>query len=140
MISIFCKILFSLILNGNNNNLYFDCVEIPKISLFNYVLRIKRFTYLEKYHIIYALIYIKRFLEKDFYLNNNNIHKITGIAIMLSHKFLEDQTYDSKYYSKVLGIEIKEMNILELIFLYQIDWKLFVSDDEFEKNDLLFNT
>jgi len=138
MIKKFCELLFAKISNKNNTILYYDCVEIPPISLDKFLIRIKRFSFLEEYHIIYSLIYINRFLQNDFFLSERNIHKITAIAILSSHKFIEDNVYTFKYYSKVFGIELNELFDLEIFFLERIEWKLYVPDQEYENYKLLF--
>jgi hypothetical protein len=47
-------------------------------------------------------------------------------------KYNEDEYYDNKFYAKVGGVTLKEMNILEISFLKLIDFKLYISEEIFE--------
>ena len=51
----------------------------------------------------------------------------------MSIKFNEDRYYDNKYYSKIAGVKVKELKQIEYKFLDLIDFKLFISEDEFLK-------
>ena len=50
---------------------------------------------------------------------------------MTSIKFLEDKYYKNEYYAKVGGVSLKELNCLEVEFLYLIDFNLFINEELF---------
>ena len=52
---------------------------------------------------------------------------------MLSAKFYDDLYYSNAYYAKVGGVKINELNSLEAAFLEMIEFRLFVSPEEFEQ-------
>ena len=106
----------------------------PKISLYDYVSRIQKYTAIEKNTIILALIYIDRVCEiNSFHLTSYNIHRILFISILTAIKYNEDSVYSNKYYSEVAGVSLKELNSMENSFLELLDFKLFVTVEEFNK-------
>ena len=49
---------------------------------------------------------------------------------MLAAKFFDDQYFNNAYYGKVGGVTCKEVNSLEIEFLFMINFNLFVSESE----------
>ena len=112
----------------------FDHDNIPKISLFNYLLRIKKYSRIENSSIIIALIYIDRICKKKkIVLTKYNIHRIILSSILISIKNNEDIIYDNLYFSKIGGVTPDELFKLEKEFLKIIDFELYVSDELYNK-------
>ena len=108
--------------------------KTPKISLYDYISRIQKYSFCEKNTLILSLIYIDRFCElSNINLTNNNIHRIFFISNLIAIKYNEDSIYSNKYYSEIAGISFEELNLMENYFLKLIDFNLFVSKDEFKK-------
>ena len=106
----------------------------PKISIYEYVSRIQKYCAIEKNIIILGLIYIDRICDINrLRLTNYNIHRILFISILIALKYNEDSIYSNKYYSEVAGVSLKELNSMEISFLELLDFKLFVSEEEFKK-------
>ena len=106
----------------------------PKISIYEYVSRIQKYCAIEKNIIILGLIYIDRICDINrLRLTNYNIHRILFISILIALKYNEDSIYSNKYYSEVAGVSLKELNSMENSFLELLDFKLFVSEEEFKK-------
>ena len=77
--------------------------------------------------LIISIIYIDRFIQLNRYiLSMNNIHKILLSSCLLSIKFNEDINYNAKYYSKVVGLPIYDLNNLEFYFYVKLNFTLFV--------------
>ena len=101
----------------------------PKISLFDYLLRIQKYTEVEDSTLIIALIYIDRICKKKgIVLSKYNIHRLLFTAILIAIKYNEDIICDNLYYSKIAGVTKKELQVLEYEFLKIIDFDLFVSN------------
>ena len=134
--------ILTLILKTNNpkknpsqkNNNAFYSERIPKISLYDYIKRIHKYTFVEINTMILSLIYIDRIcVVKDFDLNYYNIHKILFTAILVAIKYNEDDIFNNKHYSQVSGVSIKELNLMERQMLVLLEFKLYVDDNDFEK-------
>jgi hypothetical protein len=120
--------------NGKKDNSPFVHEHAPKISIFDYLLRIQKYSNIENSTFIIALIYIDRICEKKkIILTKYNIHRILFTSILIATKYNEDIIYDNLFYSKIAGVTIKELLILENYFLNIIDFDLFVSDDIYQK-------
>src|ERR1700760_2855296 len=72
---------------------------------------------------------------------DNNPHRIALqcgrrmflTALMLASKYLQDRNYSAKAWSKITGLQVKEINLNEIAFLLAIDWKLHVQETTFER-------
>ena len=120
--------------NHYKDNSLFARQKIPKISIFDYLLRIQKYTGIEDSTIIISLIYIDRICKrKGIVLSEYSIHRLLFIAIIIAIKYNEDIIYDNLYYSKIGGVTKKELLILENEFLKLIDFNLFVSNKIYQK-------
>ena len=120
--------------NGKKDNSPFVHEHAPKISIFDYLLRIQKYSNIENSSFIIALIYIDRICtKKGIILTKYNIHRILFTAILIAAKYNEDIIYDNLYYSKIAGVEIKELLDLENAFLNYIDFELFISNDIYKQ-------
>ena len=120
--------------NSKNQNDIFSHGRVPKIPLFDYLLRIQKYTRIDNSTIIMALIYIDRVcIRKGLTLTNYNIHRLLFTSILISIKFNEDIIYDNLLYSKIGGIPLAELNKLEQEFLKRIGFSLFVSEEVYKK-------
>ena len=116
-----------------NLNSVFNCTLVPQISLYDYLSRIVKYTNIEKSTLIISLIYIDRICQRNFYINEHNIHKVLFASILVSIKYNEDDFYKNNYYSQIAGVSVKELFRMESDFLALIDFTLFVNDDLYEK-------
>jgi len=81
-----------------------------------------------------SLIYIDRLCEKiQIEMSNNNIHRLILTSCLIAIKYNEDDYYSNTHYSKVGGISMQELNILEDEFIVGLDWNVWVDKDLFDK-------
>jgi hypothetical protein len=52
---------------------------------------------------------------------------------LLAIKYNEDDYYSNKYYAKVGGINLDELNSLEYNFLILLDFDVFIDEETYEK-------
>ena len=96
----------------------FTTVNIPSMSIKDYLLRLSQFTRVNESTIILILIYIDRICKMNkFRLNFNNIYKIIICSMIIAIKYNEDNFYSSEVYAKLGGITVRELNFLEFQFL-----------------------
>ena len=123
------------------NKMCFSSNSIPKISIYDYLKRIQTYTNIEKNTLILSLIYIDRICKKSkLILTYYNIHRIIFSAILISIKYNEDNYYNNKYYAEIAGIKINELNSIEYNFIKLCDFKIFVSDEIFNKYNSHLNS
>ena len=113
----------------------FYCKKIPNISIIRYADRIHKYSKCSESCIVMALIYIDRFLKKStqITLNPQSIHRLLLTAIVLAIKFSDDIFYANQHYSKIGGINCRELNLMESSFLKGIDYSLYILPDTFNE-------
>jgi hypothetical protein len=121
--------------NENSPATYFHANKPPSMPISSYLKRLEQFMKCSEESFIFALIYLDRLSEQesDFIINDFCIHRVFLAALVVAAKFIDDKYYKNSYYARVGGINTCEMNTLEHQFLILIDFRLFVSPDEFEK-------
>ncbi|KAK3500689.1 cyclin-domain-containing protein [Neurospora crassa] len=54
-------------------------------------------------------------------------------ALILASKYLQDRNYSAKAWSKISGLNVKEINQNEMAFLLAVNWKLHIPDHLYER-------
>ena len=110
-------------------NSVFTSKFTPKISIGDFVNKIIKFTKTSESTFILGLIYINKFCKlNDVILTDYNTHRIFLTAILLAKKYNEDNFYSNKFFSKVCGIKLKDLNVMEYNFLIDISFDLYVKN------------
>jgi hypothetical protein len=116
----------------------FHSKAIPSISLADYVERIIRYASIDPLILLTMLIYNDRLLERYlpgiyyFFRNHSlattlSVHRFIITSIMIATKALCDSYLSNTRYSKIGGLGVKELNVLEVEMLFMINFKLIVS-------------
>ena len=117
-----------------NSNLYLN------ISLYDYIIRIQKYSFIEKSTLVLALIYIDRFCKLGkIMLTYYNIHRIIFIAVLIAIKYNEDKFFQNDYYAKVSGIPIDKLKKLEYTFFCMCDFNMYISHETFDKYNKFLN-
>lgn len=112
----------------------FTSLSIPCISLSDYLHRIWKYSNMDESSLILALIYIDRLCKKKkIILTEFNVHRILFSSLLISIKFNEDKYFTNKYYSKIGGMGLKQLNDMEMEFLVNINFDMFVEPRFYEK-------
>lgn len=89
--------------------------------------------------IIISIIFLDKFLAQNFVLTKKNYLNVIFICMMITHKLYDDNTYNNKDYTKILGAtEEKDIFNMEMEFLTKIDFNLFIDENEFKKYKIKF--
>lgn len=112
----------------------FDCREIPDMTIESYLERIFKYTRAGPSVYVVAYVYIDRFCQNNpgFRINTRNVHRLLITTIMVASKYVEDMNYRNSYFARVGGLTTKELNELELEFLFLMGFKLHVNVSIFE--------
>ncbi|KAI8340151.1 cyclin-domain-containing protein [Chlamydoabsidia padenii] len=91
-------------------------------------------TQLSESVVILSLKYIAKLLQKSPHIQGaeGSEYRLFIVALMLANKFHDDNTYTNKTWSDVSGMKLYELDIMELEFLFQIDFGLFIPRVEFD--------
>jgi hypothetical protein len=113
----------------------FHALKQPNIGVLEYIERIGKYANCSDECFVLALIYIDRVIRDNpkFQVNSLNIHRLLITSIMLAAKFFDDQYYNNVFYGKVGGIPRKEINSLEVEFLFMVNFNLYVTTEHYRQ-------
>lgn len=112
----------------------FHALRAPSISIQDYLDRIFKYASCSCECFVLALIYIDRVIQRqNFVINSLNVHRIIITSVMLSAKFFDDHYFKNAFYAKVGGVPCSEINVLEVEFLFLINFSLHVSPDNYSR-------
>ena len=63
-------------------------------------------------------------LYPDFTINTLTVHRFLITAATVAAKGLSDSFWNNSTYARVGGVRVAELKLLELEFLYRVDWKI----------------
>jgi len=106
----------------------------PSITLKNYIDLCLQHFYCSDECYVLALVYISRITKTQPGLTvcSLSVHRLLFFALLLATKFQDDKRYSNKYYAKLGGLPLEEVNMLELKFLKLLDWRAKVEPQEYQ--------
>jgi len=112
----------------------FQAIRPPHVTIKSYLKRIVKYSNCSEQCFILALIYIDRLnrISERFKVNSLNVHRLIITSIMLGAKFFDDKYYNNAYFGKVGGVSCKEINLLEIEFVFMINFNLYVERGLYE--------
>ncbi|KAH8593194.1 cyclin-domain-containing protein [Bisporella sp. PMI_857] len=98
----------------------------PGISVLDYLARLAKHATLTPPLLLSMVYYIDRLcsLYPAFTITTLTVHRFLITAATVAAKGLSDQFWNNATYARVGGIKIAELGLLELDFLYRVDWKI----------------
>jgi hypothetical protein len=98
----------------------------PGISVVDYLQRLAKHATLTPPILLSMVYYIDRLclLYPAFTINTLTVHRFLITAATVASKGLSDAFWNNATYARVGGIKITELGLLELDFLYRLDWKI----------------
>ncbi|KAE8449182.1 hypothetical protein EG329_008349 [Mollisiaceae sp. DMI_Dod_QoI] len=98
----------------------------PGISVLDYLQRLAKHATLTPPLLLSMVYYIDRLclLYPAFTINTLTVHRFLITAATVAAKGLSDSFWNNSTYARVGGIKIAELGLLELDFLYRVDWKI----------------
>lgn len=63
-------------------------------------------------------------LYPDFTINTLTVHRFLITAATVAGKGLSDSFWNNSFYARVGGVKVAELKLLELEFLYRVDWRI----------------
>lgn len=81
-----------------------------------------------------ALLFIYRLkqMNKNVRGKPGSEYRLMTVALMLGNKFLDDNTYTNKTWAEVSGIAVQEIHLMEVEFLSNMRYNLFVTEEEWK--------
>lgn len=111
----------------------FNGLHPTPITIAYYLQRIAQFSGCSDQCFVLMLIYIDRLVtKKNIALDAYNVHRLIISAILLSAKFFDDHFFFNPHFALVGGLKEREMNTLELEFLFLIEFNLYVTAEDYQ--------
>ncbi|GAP90080.1 putative nuc-1 negative regulatory protein preg [Rosellinia necatrix] len=98
----------------------------PGISVSDYLQRLAKHATLTPPLLLSMVYYIDRLcaLYPDFTINTLTVHRFLITAATVAGKGLSDSFWNNSFYARVGGVKVAELKLLELEFLYRVDWRI----------------
>ena len=114
----------------------FDCSDskVPAITLSQYIDRFLQYTQASKEVLVAAVAYIDRFTQVNpdgVRLAASNVHRLIATAFAVSSKFNCDQYNSNRYYARVAGVSLAELNAMERAFLRGMDYRFALAPEQY---------
>jgi Cyclin len=107
----------------------------PTMGFLKWVTTILSTTQVTQNVILLALLFIHRLKKFNPSVSGKkgSEYRLLTIALMLGNKFLDDNTYTNKTWAEVSGISVSEIHIMEVEFLSNMRYNLYVSEGEWKR-------
>jgi len=111
-------------------SLAFTCLTRPNIDLDYFMKRIAEETYISNEALIFSIVNLSQLMEMvpTFPINIFTIHRLLLISMMVSAKYFDDHYVNNAVYARAGGIPIKELNQLEVTFMFLLQFKLYLDE------------
>lgn len=113
----------------------FHALQPPSITPVEYLLRLARYSFCSRSVFVAAFYYLERIAALDavdLIINSLSLHRLLLTAVLLATKVFDDVLYDNAHFAKVGGLDVKELNMLELDMLKVLNFRVHISADDFE--------
>ena len=112
----------------------FQSATLPGISIVDYVARLQKYAKFKAHDFVVALLYVKRMMlsHPQIRFTDLTVHRMLIAVLLVATKMFRDIHFSNRYYAKVGGITTRELGRLERCTLDLLDFKLYVSTEEFE--------
>ncbi|XP_057549854.1 cyclin-P3-1 [Amaranthus tricolor] len=112
----------------------------PTMDIPQYLERIYKYSKCSSSCFVVAYIYLDRFIQAtNCYLTSLNAHRLLIASVLVATKFIEDVGYNNAHFAKIGGVNIAEMNKLELKLLCSLSYRLHVTVETFDQYCLELN-
>ena len=134
----FCKYIDQNIIPDNTiftqvDDIDMSCIVLakaPDMSIRNFIKGIFESTIINSDHFEEVILYVVNILNylktKGIYLNNLTSHRLILILLLLASKITDDEPYCNSAWSIFTGIELKDLNNMELTILKLFNFNLFI--------------
>lgn len=119
------------VLDSVTNLTKFHSKVPPGISVYNYLMRLTKYSSLDHCVLMTAVYYIDLVssVYPTFTLNSLTVHRFLLAATTVASKGLCDSFCTNTHYAKVGGVHCSELNVLECELLRRINYRIIPRDD-----------
>ena len=102
-------------------------------SLSKCVTRILKYAPSSTESVVIALAYLERVESLTFsgFVNPVTANRLFLTALLIASKFNDDVAYPNRIYSSIVGMDLAELNLLEVEMLFRLHFRLCVTEGEY---------
>lgn len=103
----------------------------PDISIRSYMLRFYQHAGCTNECFIVLLLYLDLIhsSDKNYYICSINAHRLIATALVLALKYTQDNFHTNRYYARVAGVPLSELNALEFEFFRKVNYSIGVKPE-----------
>eukprot|EP00759_Apiculatamorpha_spiralis_P004680 PhF_6_TR12862/c1_g1_i1/m.20205 len=112
----------------------FHSKALPSITIVDYIKRIHKYAKCTEECFLMMLILLDRWSHTlTTPMTSRNVHRLILAAVVVAIKNRDDVYYCLSYYSSIGGVSMQEMGKLEIQFLKDVKWNLWISPHTYDK-------
>jgi len=120
--------------NTSNQLTKFHALSKPSVPILEYATGLLRHSECSPECFVAALIYMDCLVRKypaRLAVNSFTVHRLLLSALVVAIKNHEDTFYSNHFYATIGGVDKREMNSLEIEFLFACDFNLFIARETY---------
>ena len=85
--------------------------------------------------VVVGLMYLQRLKQQmpSVCLTSGNMQRLLLTSVMVAAKYLDDLYYSNKHWARIGGLELVEVNLLELKLLFHLNFSLKLKREEYQE-------
>ena len=85
--------------------------------------------------VVVGLMYLQRLKQRmpSVCLTSGNMQRLLLTSVMVAAMFLDDLYYSNKHWAQIGGLDLKELNKLELKLLFQLEFSVGITREEYQE-------
>ena len=113
----------------------FEAGKACPLTASAYLKRIMKYGGCSPCCVIVGLMYLQRLKQRmpTVCLTSGNMQRLLLTSVMLAAKYLDDLYYSNKHWAQIGGLELRELNTLELQLLFQLSFNMCVNRDQYQE-------
>lgn len=113
----------------------FHTLSPPRIPILKYLQMIREKSQCDRSCFVVAMILLDRLVRNNssLQITPNTVHKLSLCALLTAAKFNTDCHHSNSLWAEIGGVRQEDLNVLELEFLFGLQFSLLIKEEEYEK-------
>jgi hypothetical protein len=113
----------------------FEAGKACPLTASAYLKRIMKYGGCSPCCVVVGLMYLQRLKQRmpTVCLTSGNMQRLLLTSVMVAAKFLDDLYYSNKHWAQIGGLNLQELNTLELKLLFQLSFAVGVTREEYQE-------
>jgi hypothetical protein len=113
----------------------FEAGKACPLTASSYLKRIMKYGGCSPCCVVVGLLYLQRLKQRmpTVCLTSGNMQRLLLTSVMVAAKFLDDLYYSNKHWAQIGGLNLQELNALEIKLLFQLSFVVGVTREEYQE-------